>query len=191
MMKDKISVKTVVCLILFLGGLIYGATTLQLIGHRPPIIFITLGVAILGLGLMFFYSIKGKRPENFKKVVMIAVVLLAAYGITEMVCNQKYQEQVAAMQDWDVDLNTVEDGTYIGTSDVGYIKAEVKVKIKDHIIKDIKLVKHINERGTPAEKIVDVIVQQQKVDVDAVSSATNSSKVIKTAVKNALLQGVR
>ena len=95
------------------------------------------------------------------------------------------------MQDWDVDLNSVADGTYIGSSDVGYIKAEVKVSIKDHIIKDIKLVKHVNEHGAPAEKIVDSIVQQQKVDVDAVSSATNSSKVIKTAVKNALLQGVK
>ncbi|WP_405373888.1 FMN-binding protein [Pseudobutyrivibrio sp.] len=190
-MKNKITVKSIICLILFLGGLIYGLLNLKLIGHRPPVIFITLGLAVIGLAVLFFISIKNGNERYFKKIVMVAVILLAAYGITEMVCNEKYQEQVAAMQDWDVDLNSVADGVYTGESDVGYIKAVVEVEVKDHKLVRVDLLKHVNEHGGPAEIIVENMVEEQTVDVDAVSSATNSSKVIKTAVKNALLQGIK
>lgn len=37
-----------------------------------------------------------------------------------------------------------------------------------------------------AETIIDKIIDEQKIDVDAVSGATNSSTVIKKAVENAL-----
>jgi uncharacterized protein with FMN-binding domain len=38
---------------------------------------------------------------------------------------------------------------------------------------------------------VDQIVSEQKIDVDAISGATNSSKVIKKAVENALENGLQ
>ena len=44
-----------------------------------------------------------------------------------------------------------------------------------------------NERGALAEGIIDDIMAQQKIDVDAVTSATNSSNVIKKAIENALI----
>ena len=160
---------------------------LKLIGHRPPVIFITLGLAVIGLAVLFFISIKNGNERYFKKVVMVAVILLAAYGITEMVCNEKYQEQVAAMQDWDVDLNSVADGVYTGESDVGYIKAVVEVEVKDHKLVRVDLLKHVNEHGGPAEIYPGAEGNRRQ----RVSSATNSSKVIKTAVKNALLQGIK
>lgn len=40
--------------------------------------------------------------------------------------------------------------------------------------------------GKTAEVIADSIVDEQKIDVDAISGATNSSTVIKKAVENAL-----
>lgn len=42
---------------------------------------------------------------------------------------------------------------------------------------------------TSAEKIIDKIVGEQKIDVDGISGATNSSNVIKKAVENALKRG--
>ena len=54
-----------------------------------------------------------------------------------------------------------------------------------------ELLEHINERGEKAESIIDKIIEQQSIDVDAVTSATNSSKVIKQAVENALLKGMK
>ena len=74
---------------------------------------------------------------------------------------------------------------------MGYIKAVVEVEVRNHQLIRVDLIKHVNERGEPAEVIVDDMVADQRVDVDGVSGATNSSKVIKTAVKNALLQGVQ
>ena len=48
---------------------------------------------------------------------------------------------------------------------------------------------HRHERGKAAEKVIEKIIEEQKIDVDAVSGATNSSTVIKKAVENALNGG--
>lgn len=49
--------------------------------------------------------------------------------------------------------------------------------IEDGRIVSINLMEHRNERGETAEVIVDNVVATQKIDVDAVSGATNSSNV--------------
>ncbi len=51
---------------------------------------------------------------------------------------------------------------------------------------NIDILEHKNGRGKPAEIVVDRMVEEQKIDVDAVSGATNSSIVIKKSVENAL-----
>lgn len=53
-------------------------------------------------------------------------------------------------------------------------------------IANINILEHRHERGKTAEVIADSIVDEQKIDVDAISGATNSSTVIKKAVENAL-----
>ena len=40
--------------------------------------------------------------------------------------------------------------------------------------------------GQPAEAVVEKIISEQRIDVDAVTGATNSSTVLKKAVENAL-----
>lgn len=99
-----------------------------------------------------------------------------------------YKRQVAAIQITEVDLAAVEDGEYIGECDVGMVAAKVKVTVEAHEIIAVELLEHQNGRGVPAEVITAEIVRRQKVDVDAVSGATNSSQVIKKAVENALGQ---
>ena len=42
------------------------------------------------------------------------------------------------------------------------------------------------DKGKPAKAIVPKIVDAQSLEVDAVAGATNSSKVIKKAIENAL-----
>lgn len=79
------------------------------------------------------------------------------------------------------------DGAYIGEYDAGYIYAKVQVTVKSEKIDHIDLLEHRNEHGKPAEKIISSITEKQSLQVDAVSGATNSSKVIKAAVQNALL----
>lgn len=50
----------------------------------------------------------------------------------------------------------------------------------------IHILEHENERGQPAEAVVERIVAEQRINVDVVSGATNSSTVLKKAVEKAL-----
>jgi len=62
----------------------------------------------------------------------------------------------------------------------------VEVTVYGGRITEIKILEHKTERGQAAEAVIDQIISKQKVDVDAVSGATNSSMVLKKAVENAL-----
>jgi uncharacterized protein with FMN-binding domain len=99
-----------------------------------------------------------------------------------------YKEKVANTYISDIDIREIPDGTYTGDYDVGLICAEVEVTVRDGNITGINLLKHENGRGSAAESIISDIINKQSLDVDAVSGATNSSKVIRKAVENALLK---
>ena len=63
----------------------------------------------------------------------------------------------------------------------------MEVTVQDGVITNIDILEHKNGRGKSAEVVADRIMEEQKIDVDAVSGATNSSVVIKKAVENAYL----
>ena len=67
-----------------------------------------------------------------------------------------------------------------------FVYAKVEVTVQNGVITNIDILEHKNGRGSSAEVVVDRIVEEQKIEVDAVSGATNSSTVIKKAVENAL-----
>ena len=69
---------------------------------------------------------------------------------------------------------------------MNFIYAKVEVTVQNGEITNINILEHRHERGKAAEVITDSIVDEQKIDVDAISGATNSSIVIKKAVENAL-----
>ena len=85
-----------------------------------------------------------------------------------------------------ISISNIPDGIYIGEYDVDFIYAKVKVTVQNRTITGIELLEHKNGRGKPAETIIDRIIEKQRINVDAVSGATNSSIVIKKAVENAI-----
>lgn len=99
---------------------------------------------------------------------------------------KEYQYKVTNISFDEIDLASIKDGVYDGEYDAGYIYARVEVEIREGQIISIHLVEHRNEQGKEAESILEDVVANQKIDVDAVSGATNSSKVIKKAIENAL-----
>jgi len=128
-----------------------------------------------------------------KKIcILIIVVLLLFSGLLiylfYMSRVNNYQKTVKDMTFTSIDIGEIPNGTYIGECDVNFIYAKVEVTVLDGTITKIDLIEHKNERGTPAEKITDYIIREQQLDVDAISGATNSSKVIVKAVEKALLQ---
>ncbi len=111
-----------------------------------------------------------------------AVILLAGYILSV----KRYQAAVGDISYHHVDASGIPDGTYTGECDVTFIYAKVNITVKDGVITKIDLLEHQNERGKAAEGIGQEIVALQRIDVDAVAGATNSSTVIKKAVDNAL-----
>lgn len=86
-----------------------------------------------------------------------------------------------------VEHDKLVDGVYEGSYKGGPNKAVVKVTIEKQKIVKIEIVEHDAWKGKKAEPIIPQrIIDQQSTNVDAVSGATNSSKVIMNAVQNAL-----
>ncbi len=86
-----------------------------------------------------------------------------------------------------VDHTKLADGIYEGSYRGGPNKALVRVAIKDNEIVNIEIIEHQAWKGKKAELlIVERIITSQSTKVDAVSGATNSSRVIMNAVQNAI-----
>ena len=127
-----------------------------------------------------------------KAIVIISSVVIAAGMIAAgiyMKSVHDYKEKVANIIFKTVELENVADGVYKGKCETGIVNAQVCVRVIDHAITDIELIKHDNGKGASAESILDDMILDQTTDVDAVSGATCSSKVIRKAVENALSKG--
>ncbi len=127
-----------------------------------------------------------------KRVVILCVVLavIAAIVIGVSAMLSGVQSNLEALKDLElqqVDLTAVKDGVYSGSYSAFPVSAEVNVTVKDHRITGIDLIKHDNGQGTPAEVIPQKVVESQSLQVDSVSGATYSSRVILKAIENALL----
>ena len=125
-----------------------------------------------------------------KKIISFIVLLLLLIGL---ICGAVYLKNVADYKRAigettfdEIDIADVSDGTYIGEYDVNFIYAKVEVTVEDGEIVSINIMEHRHERGKAAETVIEKIIEEQKIDVDAISGATNSSTVIKKAVENAL-----
>ena len=125
-----------------------------------------------------------------RKVIFCAVIAVFLIGIigggVYLKSVMDYKRAVRETSFAEIDISEIPDGTYIGEYDVDFIYARVEVTVQNGKITDINILEHRQERGKNAEAVVDKIVDEQKIDVDAVTGATNSSIVIKKAVENAL-----
>ena len=127
---------------------------------------------------------------RIKKVLFALFIVVIIAGIAGAVVTSRLGKLVDVAVS-NVDLAKIEDGTYTGTYKVFPVAAEVKVSLKNHIITKIELVKHSNGQGAAAESIPGNVVTAQTLDVDLVSGATYSSKVILKAIENALISAAK
>lgn len=166
------------------------ALTLKLFYQRPLMVFL-LGFGMLACALVCcLSSTLFKKARNGLLIHRIAalsmMLMLTAHVAICITSFNEYKQEVAAISISQTDVSALADGTYEGDCDVGYIYAKVRVAVKDGEIASIDLLEHRNERGAAGEGVLERIVSEQNVGVDAVSSATNSSRVIEKAVENAL-----
>lgn len=125
-----------------------------------------------------------------KKIISCIVVIFLLVGLLCLALYLKsvsdYKQAVNNIVFEKIDITKIPDGTYVGECNVNFIYAKVEVTVQNGEIKNIDILEHKNERGEAAETVIDKIADEQKIDVDAVSGATNSSTVLKKAVENAL-----
>lgn len=180
---------------LIVVSVVHIATVWGLLRQRP-VGMLVVGIAIALCALIaalsrVFKKKLGKRwlyvHRTVSVIICIALVIHIVLGVTSF---SAYQKTVASITYDNVAIGSVADGNYEGEYDAGYIYAKVSVAVKDGSITDIDLMEHRNERGKPAESITESVTAKQSLDVDAVSGATNSSKVIKKAIENALEKGM-
>lgn len=143
---------------------------------------------VMVLMILFCHIMKKKelRLRWHRILSATMLIMIVCHIVVYTIDFQEYQKKISNIQIDGIDASELADGTYVGNCDVGYIYAQVEVTVQKGKITNIEIVEHRNERGEPAEKIVDEIVKEQSTDVDAISGATNSSKVIKKAVEEAL-----
>ncbi len=130
----------------------------------------------------------------FKKKILLSLILLLflgglVLGILYLKDVADYKQAVEEITFEEINISDISDGVYIGEYDVNFIYAKVEVTVENGEIKSVNILEHRQERGKAAESVTDKIVDEQKIDVDAIAGATNSSTVIKKAVENALKNG--
>ena len=129
-----------------------------------------------------------------KKIISVIILLFLLIGLISGAVYLKnvadYKRAIGETTFDEIDIADVSDGIYIGEYDVNFIYAKVEVTVEEGEIVSINILEHRHERGKAAEKVIEKIIEEQKIDVDAVSGATNSSTVIKKAVENALKGGL-
>ncbi len=128
--------------------------------------------------------------KKLKWVGLIVLLLVVILGVAFAVFMKKSEENFEALMAMPVpmvDLTTLSDGSYTGAYSVFPVDVEVTVEVSAQKIVAITIDKHINGQGKPAEVIIDSVVSEQSLDVDMISGATYSSKVIIKAIEDALV----
>lgn len=125
-----------------------------------------------------------------KKFILLIILSLFIVGLIGGIVYLKnvadYKQAVKETTFDEINVADIPDGIYTGEYDVKFIYAKVEVTVENGKVVSINILEHKHERGKTAETVIDKIISEQKIDVDAISGATNSSTVIKKAVENAL-----
>ncbi len=126
-----------------------------------------------------------------KKIYLILLLLLVLSVIlTGCKDPEEALKEIQMVEVENIDTNQLKDGQYTGEYQFDLVKAEVIIEIEGRRIKNIEIVKHENLKGKKAEVLPERILQKQSLNVDIVSGATFSSKVILKAIENALKKAV-
>ena len=123
------------------------------------------------------------------KILIILTIVLVIIGISGKLMIdhiEKNLEKVLTIEIETIDLSQIEDGTYRGAYKQTPIEVIVDVKIVSHHITEIIIIKHVSGQGEGANIIIDDVIDYQSLDVDLISGATYSSKIILLAIYNAL-----
>lgn len=118
--------------------------------------------------------------KRWKALIWAAVAVFALVAGAMFIMGR----QVNALEQLDfaaVNTAALADGKYRGSAQALLVQAEVEVTVHKGRLTEVYLLRHFNGMGAAADVIVEHMVLQNTVDVDAIAGATASSTVIKAA----------
>lgn len=109
-------------------------------------------------------------------------------GCSKLEEMKKLTDAITQLEINDVDIATLQDGERTGFQDNGVVTANVKVLVKNGKIESVNVLDHNHGPGKnhDGSGVAQRVVAAQSLDVDAVSGATSSSKVVLKAIEKAL-----
>lgn len=116
--------------------------------------------------------------------IIICVTVFLFSGCT----LYKYKKKIGSTVVNSMNLDIIKDGEYEGYYNVYLLSAKVLVKIKKNKIISIKLCEHKYDKFS-GESMIEEVIKNQSLKVDAISGATNSCKTVLKAIENALKKG--
>lgn len=127
---------------------------------------------------------------RIKRFAIRLIILLLLVGFAVFFLMGRQIDQLKKRDFASVHVADLPDGAYQGKASAILVTAQVEVTISAGKILQVKLLSHNHGPGYSGEAICDDIVKANSPDVDSISSATFSSVVIKSAVLEALKNGV-
>jgi uncharacterized protein with FMN-binding domain len=123
-------------------------------------------------------KIRLTRSLRVTAMIVVAVLLISCSGSPNQV-------QLSMP-----DLSNIPDGVYRGSAKVLPVIARVEVTVTGGRITGFRILRHLTGKGQSAETLAEKVVEKQTIELDTVSGATYSSKVILKAGENALRSGL-
>jgi uncharacterized protein with FMN-binding domain len=142
--------------------------------------------------LVFISTFKPWGKRNTKRIVNRKIVIslsliIGLILITNVILQYTQLNYYRNLPVNEINLESLDDGSYIGEVDYAYTY-KVKVSVEDHKIKDIKFIQNRDSHyARLAEGIKYKIINEQKINIDAVTGATTTSQIMLKAVEAALL----
>lgn len=129
-----------------------------------------------------------KKSRIIGLSILGLIIILVIVGIAMVNTMQKNLDHLTTAEVEEVNLATVPNGTYFGEYGSFPVKVQVRVVVESGAMTEIVILMHQNGQGTPAEVIIDDVIDEQSLLVDSIAGATYSSKVILLAIHNALTE---
>ena len=117
---------------------------------------------------------------------LITIILMVVIGVIVFNKMNEGIDALVAEELPEIDLTSIEDGTYLGEYAAPIISVKVEVTVLDHQITDIVILEHKNGQGEDGELIIDDVILEQSIEIDYIVGATYSSKAILLAIGDAL-----
>lgn len=123
-----------------------------------------------------------------KIIIILCIFAFVMVGIVFAIkiYTESFSKKFDDLEIGSFDLASLQNGDYLGECQIFPVKVKVKVTILNHEMTNVEIIEHVNGQGQAAEAIIDKVIEEQSLQVQVISGATYSSKVILKAIEIAL-----